>query len=64
MKTKFQKEAIKLNGINEYINWKNQVVNDFNFDENGNKYPIVHKNAEIYISETFGKFDGVKWDNN
>ena len=60
--TRFQKEAIALNGINAYISWKNQIVNeDFNYDENGNMIKVQHPNAEIYISETFGKFKGVEW---
>ncbi len=63
MSTHMQKGAIALNGINAYINWKVQVANqDFDYDENGNMIMVQHPNAEIYISEKFGKFDAVKWD--
>lgn len=60
MKTKFQKGQIALNGIQSYLQWKFEVIKEYLYTGYENGY--VHPDAEFYISETFGSFEPLVWD--
>lgn len=53
--------CIKLNGINAYVAWKAEVINETYYDDNGNPYKHVHPVYEyLLMLAKYGPFP--KWD--